>query len=240
MCEVRNLKSELGSFQIFHPPRHYNRVTKTRQTHTPQNLETLNLKPVEICNAVASFTMRQITKHRCPSCDSQFDSHTGVLKHMNHPRSSCVNWFMTHQQQIPPTFTSAPLSPVFNETLPDFYTPSIDNDTTDIRLPEEVRDHFPGAGQTFGKSPGFMEVFDSDVHADMRKENIYYPFASKGEWEIASFLERCGLSMNWIDELLCLSKVCIDLHTRKIFLIQISDPGAFALIQDCKSSSEPN
>jgi hypothetical protein len=76
-----------------------------------------------------------------------------------------------------------------NETLPDFCAPSIDNDATDIRLPEEVRDRFPGAGQTFGKSPGFMEVFDSDVHADMRKENIYYPFTSKGEWEIASFLE---------------------------------------------------
>jgi hypothetical protein len=85
-----------------------------------------------------------------------------------------------------------------------------------MSLPWEVRDRFPGAGQTFGDGPNFMDVFDSDVHSDMRKENPYYPFASKGEWEIASFLERCGLSMKWIDEFLGLSKVSVAVHGKLI------------------------
>jgi hypothetical protein len=52
-----------------------------------------------------------------------------------------------------------------------------------------------------------MGWFQGDENAEARSTNIYYPFLSKGEWEIAAFLSRSGLSMKLIDEFLSLIMV---------------------------------
>ena len=54
---------------------------------------------------------------------------------------------------------------------------------------------------------GFMGTFYNNTHAEERASNIYFPFQSKGEWEIASFLSSSGLSMKRIDDFLSLSMV---------------------------------
>src|SRR5882762_4127009 len=60
------------------------------------------------------------------------------------------------------------------------------------------------------KGHTFMDVFDADPHADKRVENLYYPFASKQDWEMASWLLRSGLSMAAVDRFLRLELVsCI-------------------------------
>ena len=69
------------------------------------------------------------------------------------------------------------------------------------------RETFPGAAQTFGRAASFMDVFDADVHADKRKQYPYYPFASKGEWQLASFLLCSDLSMGVINKFLKLELV---------------------------------
>ncbi|KAJ3515847.1 hypothetical protein NLJ89_g1501 [Agrocybe chaxingu] len=61
---------------------------------------------------------------------------------------------------------------------------------------------YPHASTTFGQGETFMDLFNSDEHAGKRQENIYYPFASKAEWELASYLLRSGLSMTAIDNFL--------------------------------------
>ncbi|KAH7917126.1 hypothetical protein BV22DRAFT_1026954, partial [Leucogyrophana mollusca] len=66
---------------------------------------------------------------------------------------------------------------------------------------EEV---FVGAGGIYGYSSTFMDQFDMDENASLRKENIYYPFASHQDWEIASWLLRSGLSMGAINSFLSL------------------------------------
>jgi len=66
---------------------------------------------------------------------------------------------------------------------------------------------YPGAAQTFGRGETFMNKFDADRHAENRHKHPYYPFASKGEWELASFLLRSDLSMNAIDKFLKLDFV---------------------------------
>ena len=40
-----------------------------------------------------------------------------------------------------------------------------------------------------------MDVFNADKFADKRKENLHYPFASKQDWEMGSWLLQSGLSM---------------------------------------------
>ena len=66
---------------------------------------------------------------------------------------------------------------------------------------------YPGAAQTFGRAKTFMDTFDADRHADQRKDHPYYPFASRNEWEFASFLLCSNLSMNSIDKFLNLELV---------------------------------
>lgn len=68
----------------------------------------------------------------------------------------------------------------------------------------EVVDQYPGAAETYGPGQTFMDRFDADPYAQHRKANLYYPFASKQDWEIGAFLERSRLSMTAIDEFLSL------------------------------------
>ncbi|KAG2143329.1 hypothetical protein BD769DRAFT_1297671, partial [Suillus cothurnatus] len=53
----------------------------------------------------------------------------------------------------------------------------------------------------------FLDLFDADEYAECRVDNLYYPFTSKEEWEIADYLLRSSLSMAAIDEFLKLSMI---------------------------------
>lgn len=64
-----------------------------------------------------------------------------------------------------------------------------------------------GTSDSFGTSKTFMDRFNDDVHAPKRQKNIFYPFASQGEWQLASYLLRSNLSMASIDEFLKLDLV---------------------------------
>jgi hypothetical protein len=66
---------------------------------------------------------------------------------------------------------------------------------------------YPGAAKAFGLGKTLMDIFDMDRHAGKRMELLYYPFASKTEWGLASFLLRSDLSMNSIDKFLKLELV---------------------------------
>lgn len=66
---------------------------------------------------------------------------------------------------------------------------------------------FPGAAKISEHGMTFMDLFDSDTNAHFRQDIPYYPFTSREEWEIASFLLRSDLSMNAIDEFLKLAMV---------------------------------
>lgn len=68
-------------------------------------------------------------------------------------------------------------------------------------------ERYEGAGMLYGPGTTFMDQFDRDPHASKRTENVYYPFASKNEWELASFLARSNLSMASINSFLSLALV---------------------------------
>jgi len=52
-----------------------------------------------------------------------------------------------------------------------------------------------------------MSEFGRDQHATEHVENLYYPFTSKDEWELAASLLRSNLSMASIDSFLSLKSV---------------------------------
>ncbi|KAG0692530.1 hypothetical protein DFH29DRAFT_1008510 [Suillus ampliporus] len=68
---------------------------------------------------------------------------------------------------------------------------------------------YEGAGTCYSRdSTTLLDLFDTDEYADCRKDNLFYPFASRNEWEVADFLLRSSLSMAAINEFLALSMVC--------------------------------
>lgn len=70
-------------------------------------------------------------------------------------------------------------------------------------------EEYEGSAKEYGTSTTFMEEFDRDRYAGERVENLYYPFASRDEWEFAAFLLRSDLSMASIDSLLSLDLVSV-------------------------------
>jgi len=74
------------------------------------------------------------------------------------------------------------------------------------------REDFPdrnGIPCDMGKGKTFMDLFNEDTYTQERQHNIYYPFASQAEWQLASFLLRSSLSMAALDEFLKLDLVSI-------------------------------
>jgi hypothetical protein len=77
---------------------------------------------------------------------------------------------------------------------------------------DQHRNFHPEAARVYGTGHTFMNVFDADKYADKRKENLYYPFASKQDWEMGAWLLRSGLSMPAIDQFLRLQLVSYISH----------------------------
>lgn len=145
----------------------------------------------------------------CPSCGRRFPNNSGVLRHMNNPSSSCTSWFdylksisteSTSEQPHQPPPQSAPSNDEMDseDTTADDCAPT----TT------HFEDIYPSSPSIFGFGQGFMDGFYADHHAEKRGANIYYPFSSKEEWGLASWLLCSGLSMRAIDDFLALPMVC--------------------------------
>jgi uncharacterized C2H2 Zn-finger protein len=64
------------------------------------------------------------------------------------------------------------------------------------------KEMYRGASKIFGKGKTFMDEFDGDKFSEQRENCPYYPFASRDEWEVSSFLLGSNLSMASIDKFL--------------------------------------
>lgn len=66
-----------------------------------------------------------------------------------------------------------------------------------------IKDFHPTAADTYGRGKTILEeIHHSDQFAKQRNGNIYYPFVSKEDWEVAAWLIESGLSMAEIDKFL--------------------------------------
>ena len=173
----------------------------------------------------------------CPRCGKRFGNEARVLQHMNQPSSACSAFLndisrptvsqLLLSQAIPklPIIHDARracTSEAVNDMQMEFddfpYDDRMDvhdmlNDTQESDLqptgttsPGNV-EHFPGASQSYPGSKTFMDQFFSDKHSELRKENLFYPFASQEDWQVASWLLHSRLSMAAIDSFLSLDLV---------------------------------
>lgn len=172
------------------------------------------------------------TQAHCPRCGKEFANHTNVLKHMNQPISKCRFYYENaahfHEpSNIPTTFANQSMATMDQdfsraEEYEEYHTPlttqpdAMDIDTTNLPPPSSSSKAMPyfqenhsAASHIFGQGKTFMDGFYEDQFSEYRKENLYYPFASDKEWELALFLLRSGLSMASIDQFLKLELVCL-------------------------------
>ena len=146
--------------------------------------------------------------------------------HMSQPTSGCNNWVndlvrLQEELDLPSTSTVGNLShSIPHSHSPDFSAAgayqddpdAMSIDAHDLYGPASVpntpiEDRFPGAAQTFGKGQTLLDKFNTDRFSLYRRENLYYPFASRLEWQLTLWLLRSGISMSATDEFLALEIV---------------------------------
>jgi hypothetical protein len=170
---------------------------------------------------------------RCPRCGKKFKDDGRVLRHMVQPHSACRE-FAHHLVRIsrkinlePKRRQEQPISPPLNHPavsnfdmfvdIPDSppLTPDNFEDVNTEQPPADLDASLPfveqyaNASEIHGRGSTFMDQFYQDKHSQHRADNIFYPFASKQDWEIASWMVRSNLSMAIIDEFLSIELVCL-------------------------------
>jgi len=161
----------------------------------------------------------------CHRCGKRFKTDEKVIRHRNQPGSSCaklINDLTSISIPFPPQVLDLPPDGDQEDADMDFayddYYPAESSNNVEIALDDQgpsssniqqsrYREDFTGAAKVYGAGETFMQKFDSDKFAEERKENVYYPFASKVDWETAAFLLRSRMSMAIIDDFLNLEAV---------------------------------
>jgi hypothetical protein len=141
---------------------------------------------------------------------------------MNQPISSCLTHFeerinlATALQSDPPISESDDMDQpnfepsTFMDTSEDYTHSSLfssaSQNAEDKQNPFDIKKH-PSSGSVYGRGETFMDQCNTDKFTEKRKRHLYYPFASRDEWELASFLLRSRLSMADVDRFLKLELV---------------------------------
>ncbi|KIM50983.1 hypothetical protein SCLCIDRAFT_33832 [Scleroderma citrinum Foug A] len=139
---------------------------------------------------------------------------------MSQPKSGCSTWFdnlvrICEDLQAggchdgPNGLRTAP----YDESLGHLgeYNQWDDDEMLDGAQEEDPQsssiEYFPGAAKMYSGGSTFLDKFDTDEFSSCRSSNIYYPFASRGDWQLGSWLLRSGLSMSAMDTLLSLDLI---------------------------------
>ena len=81
------------------------------------------------------------------------------------------------------------------------------SEDSEVVPPGRFVETYEGCSEAFSGGRTFMDAFCDDQYADERQSNLYFPFASRKEWQLASWLLRSRLSLGAIDSLLALDIV---------------------------------
>ncbi|KAG2091184.1 uncharacterized protein F5147DRAFT_748146 [Suillus discolor] len=161
----------------------------------------------------------------CPSCGKIFKDHTSVACHMSQPRSGCNMLLEDMINSILPgedhnmdsaddeDFVGLPRDVSHDPGLggeEDFYYfGGGGEDIPDGNKVHtgEVIDYFPEPPLAYEDGYTFLGLFDADENSVYQKTNLYYPFSSRRDWQLAAWLLHSGLSMGKIDSFLSLEMI---------------------------------
>ncbi|KAG2130225.1 hypothetical protein DEU56DRAFT_872344 [Suillus clintonianus] len=153
----------------------------------------------------------------CPKCGKLFTKESSVTRHLSQPRTSChssardmvdILRFVEPeplQQSRNNQLQSTSSKVIFPQFSAEDNTLSVDFDGAHFEDEGESSEVevYEGAGTCYAvDGVTLLDLFDADEYAECRKENLFYPFASREEWEVADFLLRSPLSMAAINQFL--------------------------------------
>jgi uncharacterized C2H2 Zn-finger protein len=160
----------------------------------------------------------------CPQCHRNFKDRKSLLSHMNQPLGSCFGYIREvvsladqlkkHKKRHRPqqdieseseeSTSQQELEPATDmDIFMDCDTMDIEEAGSGARFVQE----YDGAARTFGPGTTFMQQFERDEFTEERMQNLYYPFTSRAEWELAAFLLGSDLSLAALDKFLSLNLV---------------------------------
>ncbi|KIJ12445.1 hypothetical protein PAXINDRAFT_14769 [Paxillus involutus ATCC 200175] len=168
----------------------------------------------------------------CPNCLRQFKDTSSVTWHLSQPRTACHCWQddlisvaeLLNRHKPPEMQPDSPIL-VLMEDLSCSSDESFDDPArwneaafdwdADVEM-ENGRGITPAqsniitfnsAAKVYQAGETFLDRFNLDACAPQRRNNIYYPFASRVEWDMAKYLLCSSLSMAKIDEFLKLDLI---------------------------------
>ncbi|KAG0700898.1 hypothetical protein DFH29DRAFT_1000703 [Suillus ampliporus] len=155
----------------------------------------------------------------CPKCGKTFTKESSVTHHLSQPQTSChssirdiVNisqFTQVEPWEEPGMSTDRFLQLSDNDQVhadDDSDFNFMDNNFGESGDPLEEK--YEGAGMCYSQDGlTFLDLFDVDEYAEYMKENLFYPFTAKEEWEVGDFILRSSLSMAAIDEFLKLPMI---------------------------------
>ncbi|KAG2137000.1 hypothetical protein DEU56DRAFT_912773 [Suillus clintonianus] len=142
----------------------------------------------------------------CPKCGKVFTKDSSITRHLIPPRRS-----LNPPQNLDISVDMGQGFGVggdsqFNAQAEDSMDTNLDARDLTGNLPPASEEWYEGAARCYSQDGiTFLDLFDADEHAEYRKENLFYPFTSREEWEVADFLLRSALSMAAINTFLQLS-----------------------------------
>ncbi|KAG1835925.1 hypothetical protein DFJ58DRAFT_719208 [Suillus subalutaceus] len=161
---------------------------------------------------------------QCPSCGKILKDHTSVARHMSQPRSGCNTWL---EDIIKLNSLIPPLDPV-NIEHDISHEPELGGEAMVVDFGDdggefgdeenimgggimdeggEVTEYYPDPPLAYQDGYTFLNLFDADENSVYRKNNLYYPFSGRRDWQVAAWLLRSGLSMGKIDSFLSLEMI---------------------------------
>ena len=128
---------------------------------------------------------------QCNYCARTFDTQRGANIHVTITSCSKKKRLQTPQAKQPALPTQS--LPTLPSALPPASTSKME--------------HYPGAARILGHANTALDDFNADRYAQERIENLYYPWSSREEWQLARFLLQSSMSLAEIDEYLKLEIV---------------------------------
>jgi len=174
----------------------------------------------------------------CPNCGKIFTKDSSVTHHLSQPQTSChssirdiVNILQFTQVELPLHHTSPQADAgVLTTDMCNLDDSAHANFNGNFNFSEDgfgavegsLEEQYEGARTCYSKDGlTFLDLFNADEFAECRKENLFYPFAFKEEWEIGDFLLRSPLSMAMIDVFLKLPLISTGLHTLQHWVVYL-------------------
>jgi hypothetical protein len=147
-----------------------------------------------------------------------FSNRPDELDATNHIRDENIDWEMSGHFPSPD-----PPHPGTPPPLP----------TTE---PSATRIYHPCPPADFGPGRNLLQAMEGDEYGEQRKQNLFYPFSSRAEWELASWLSQGSLSQKAIDDFLQLDYVSLLGYDRTNELTNRADIQTTSLVHIGKRS----